>query len=378
MKICYFADGRYIHALRWMRYFAAKGHEMHLISFAEVDPEQIAELEAAGIKYHGHTGNFHVKKFWLTLRDLRFVRSVLKREKIDILHSHFLGPNAWYGALSGFHPHIITIMGGDVLGQNWTPGKNIQEKKLTPYSLRNADALTAWSMSLLETIKPFSGDQPMEVVHGGVDLARFSPGKKPRDLIERLSIGENANVVFSPRLLRRLYNIDQIAHAAGHVCDKLPETYFIFAMPSHISDDEYVQEIRAIIDKNAACGRVLYVPAIAHNEIVDYFRLADVTVSIPATDGTPMAVLESMACGTPTVIGNLSEYDRDYFEHEKTTVLVDVNDPKSIAEGIVRLLTDKQFSAEIVSEAVRRVKETGGYEFQMEKMERMYQRFNAN
>jgi len=41
MRICYLADGSYVHQLRWMRYFVAKGHEMHLVSFAEVPKKNV-------------------------------------------------------------------------------------------------------------------------------------------------------------------------------------------------------------------------------------------------------------------------------------------------------------------------------------------------
>ena len=155
MKICYYADGRYVHALRWMKFFAERGHEMHLISFAEVSNERASELEKNGIKYHGHTGDFHLKKPWFTLRDLGFVRSVLRHQRIDILHSHFLAQNIWYGYLSRFHPHLITVMGGDIIGENWKPDANAQERLLTERALKNADGITAWSAMLAQRVKPF-------------------------------------------------------------------------------------------------------------------------------------------------------------------------------------------------------------------------------
>jgi len=375
MRICYFADGRYIHALRWMRYFAAKGHEMHLISFAEVGPEQIAELEAAGVKYHGHTRHFHIKKFWLTLRDLRFVRSVLKREKIDILHSHFLGANAWYGAFSGF-PHIITIMGGgDVNGPDWRPDSNIQARFLTPYALRKADHITSWSKLMADVVRPYCGDKkPIGVVHGGIHLERFSPGEKPTYLLEKLQIPADAKVVFSPRLMRPLSNIDKIAAAFEIVLEAFPGAFLVLAAPAAERDLEYENAVKKTIDQFGGTANARFVGPVLHDEIADNFRLADVTVSIPDIDGTPMTVLESMACGTPTVIGDLADYDKEYFEHEVTTLMVDVKNAQSIADAMLRYLTNTELAGKIANEARRRVEETGSYEFQMEKMDATYHR----
>lgn len=375
MRICYFADGRYIHARRWMKYFADKGHEMHLISFAPISAEDIAMIEAIGARYLGSIGNFHLKKFWLTLRDLQKLKSTLRNARIEILHSHFLGQNAWFAALSRFHPHVLTVMGGDVMGANWAPNKNAQERIFSPIALRNADAITAWSASLADRIRPFcKTDATIDILHGGIELANFTPGPKPAQLLEKLEIPSSGYVVFSPRLVRRLYNIDKIVDAAAAVRAIRSDVYFLIALPSVILDEDYFAVIRESVARNGLETLIRFVDSIEYHEIADYIRLADVTVSIPDTDGTPMSVLESMACGTSTVIGNLPDYDRDYFEHEKTTLMVDVKDPQSIATAIMRYLSDSEFTRRITQEARRRVEATGAYEHQMSKMEEIYHR----
>ncbi|HEX8248693.1 MAG TPA: glycosyltransferase family 4 protein [Pyrinomonadaceae bacterium] len=375
MRICYFADGRSVHTKRWISFFAERGYEMHLISFKPMDERQTLEMEEIGVRCHGDVGDFHLKKFWLTLKDWQKVRRILKKEKIDILHSHFLGTNTWFAAASMFRPHIISVMGGDVKGESWQPNSNIQERILTPWALEKADAVTVWSNNIGKIVSRYRKKTPVfEWVHGGIDLQKFNPAPKPEYLLERLEIPAGSRVVFSPRLVRRLYNIDQIARAAGIVCDKLPDTYFIIALPQIILDAEYTEEIKKIFAENAAKDRVRFVSTIPHHEIADYFRLADVTVSIPSTDGTPMSVLESMACATPAVIGDLSDYDADYFENEKTVLTVDVNNPQSIAEAVSRFLNEPDFAAKVSKEAYRRVQESGSYEFQMSKMEHIYHR----
>jgi glycosyltransferase involved in cell wall biosynthesis len=124
---------------------------------------------------------------------------------------------------------VITVMGGDILGDDWKPGPDIRERWLTPYALRNADLITCWSNNLIEIVRRFSGPNvPIEVVHGGVDLERFSSnGSKPQYLLDRLNLPRDARVIFSPRLMRPLYNLDKIAAAADAVCNAVPQTYFV-------------------------------------------------------------------------------------------------------------------------------------------------------
>jgi len=373
MRICYIADGRYIHARRWMRYFSEHGADMHLVSFAPMTPEHIRLVEEAGARYHGELGNFHVKRFWLTVGGLTWLRRLLKREKIDVLHCHFLGANAWYAALSGFRPLVVTVMGGgDVRGPGWQPN-GARERLLTPFTLRHSDLVTSWSRVMAEAVRPYCRDEtPIEVIHGGVDLTRFHPGPKPEYLRERLNLPGDAKVIFSPRLMRPLSNIKQIAAAAGAVVQQLPHTHFLFVAPAEERDEAYETEVRTVLRDIGAEANAHFIGAIPHQEMADYHRLADVTISIPSTDGTPMTVLESMACATPVVVGDIPDYDPYYFAPGETVLAAKYDDPTAIAGALLKLLLEPDYAARLAAEAQRRVEKAGSYEAQMSHMRQLY------
>ena len=374
MRICYLADGRYIHAHRWMRYFSNRGHETFLFSFAPVTADAIDAIEKTGGKYIGDLTPFYLKRFWSTAAQIRRLRKFLRKEKIDVLHSHFVGVNTWYGALSRFHPTVITVMGGDILGDDWKPGPDIRERWLTPYALRNADLITCWSNNLIDIVRRFTRPEvPIEVIHGGVDLDRFSSdGAKPQYLLDRLNLPRDARVVFSPRLMRPLYNLDKIAAAVATVCTAVPQTYFVFAVLPAATNDQYEAKIREILSQGGARDRVRFVGAIPHDEMPDFYRLADVTVSIPSSDGTPMSVLESMACGTPVLVSRIPNYDAHYIEDQRTVLMVDQRYSGPVATGLIKLLQDSSLAKRIAAEAKRRVTASASYESQMAKMEELY------
>jgi glycosyltransferase involved in cell wall biosynthesis len=110
----------------------------------------------------------------------------------------------------------------------------------------------------------------------------------------------------------------------------------------------------------------------------DYYRLADVTVSIPSSDGTPMSVLESMACGTPVLVSNIPNYDAHYIEDQKTVLMVDRRYTGPVAAGLIKLLQDCSFGQRIATEAKRRVTASASYESQMAKMGRLYEDLVTN
>jgi L-malate glycosyltransferase len=373
MRICYLADGRYVHARRWLRYFNEHGHDMHLISFAPMTPEHVRAVEEAGGRYLGELGGFHFKRFWLTVSELKWLRDLLRRERIDVLHCHFLGSNAWYAALSGFRPLVITVMGGgDVCGPGWRP-EGTRARVLTPFALRRADLVTSWSRVMAEAVRPYCREEtPIEVIHGGVDLSRFHCGPKQEYLRERWNLPPDAKVVFSPRLMRPLSNITQIAAAAGLIHEKLPHTYFLFAAPAEERDQTYETEVRRVLRETGVADNARFVGPIPHHEMADYHRLADVTISIPSTDGTPMTVLESMACGTPVVVSDIPDYDPHYIEPDATVLAARYDDTTSVAGAVLKLLQEPERAARLVAEARRRVEETGSYEAQMSHMERLY------
>jgi glycosyltransferase involved in cell wall biosynthesis len=374
MRICYLADGRYIHSHRWLRYFSNRGHQTFLFSFAPLTPSNIDAVEEAGAKYLGELSPFHLKRFWQTAAQISRLRRLFREEKIDVVHSHFVGVNAWYAALSRFHPTVITVMGGDILGEDWKPGPDLRERYLTPFALRNADLVTCWSNKLIPVVRRYTRPEvPIEVIHGGVELERFFPGSRPQYLLEKLGLPQTARVILSPRLMRPLYNLDTIALAAEAVCAAVPEIYFIFAVLPEAKDESYEAKVREIFERGAAKDRVRYVGSIPHDEMADYYRLADVTVSIPSSDGTPMSVLESMACGTPVLVSRIPNYDAHYIEDQKTVMMADQRYSGAVATALIRLLQDHSFAERLRAEAKRRVVASASYESQMAKMNELYE-----
>jgi glycosyltransferase involved in cell wall biosynthesis len=258
-----------------------------------------------------------------------------------------------------------------VCGPGWQPRAG-RERVLTNLALRRASLITCWSHRLAETVRQrVDTIAPVEVVHGGIDLERFHPGPRPDYLLRRWGLAEDARVVFSPRLIWPLYNTDRIAEAANRVCSADPGVYFLFAAPEP-RQQEYEEKVEAILNGGAARGRFQFVGPVPHTEMADYYRLADVTISIPSTDGTPMSVLESLACGTPVVVSELPDYDPDYIEPEKTVIAARREDAGEIAGSLLRLLDGRSLVASLTAEAQARIKARGSYEAQMAHMERLY------
>jgi glycosyltransferase involved in cell wall biosynthesis len=194
-------------------------------------------------------------------------------------------------------------------------------------------------------------------------------GPGPQYLRDELKLPAEAKIILSPRLMRPLYNLDKIALAAREVWTQFPTAYFLFAVLPEAKDPGYERKVREILDNDY---RVRFLEGIPHEHMADYYRLADVTISIPSSDGTPMSVLESLACGTPVVVSNIPNYDSVYIEAEETVLVADPDDVSSIASALTRMLEDSTLRQALTTEGRRRVETHGSYHAQMMHMEDLY------
>ena len=117
-------------------------------------------------------------------------------------------------------------------------------------------------------------------------------------------------------------------------------------------------------------SNVRFAPPLGPEEMPDAYCASDVVLSLPPSDGTPQSVMEAMACGTPVVIGNLERF-RDTFSHNADSVLVDL-DSKRIAEGILSLLSDKQFAGRVTDGGRSLVARNADLEHEARKVETIF------
>ena len=110
MKLCLIASARSIHSWRWIRYFAERGHEIHWISLpSNAKPQfplsQVSEFK--NIKLY-ESKRFPIKLINF-LKNIVYVKNLVKEISPDILHAHCAGVNGFCGAMTGFHPFILTL-----------------------------------------------------------------------------------------------------------------------------------------------------------------------------------------------------------------------------------------------------------------------------
>ncbi len=291
MRLAFLSIGRHIHTERWIRWFAQRGHECHLLT---VQPGPVD-----GVTVHDITSRGPAKP-WRYWRSLGMVRRILGSLQPDLLNTHFLTGYGYWGHFSGMHPNVLTVWGDDVYV---TPFEDPLKGWLARRAVTSCDALTGDSADILDLACRRLGardDRAFRVLWG-VDFEIFRP-LDATDYRRKLGFADDDIVFFSPRSYTQpYYNIDVVIAAAARVCRAEPRARFLF---SGYEGDPAPFEARA---RAAGIGDVMRVVGrIPHDEFAVALNAGDVFISVPSVDATAVSLLEAMSCGRAVIVSSLA------------------------------------------------------------------------
>ncbi len=366
MKLCFLAQVDSPHSLRWIRYFQERGHDIYCISF----------LPKNGLSIPFKNANLYLLRFLRVGTFLKVainavkVRQLIKEIKPDILHAHYAGTYGLLGALSGFHPLVITAWGSDVLISAKSKLKRIAIK----HNLKTADLITcdAYHMKnaiadLLDDNSLLNDDSKIKIINFGVEVDQFKPALRDRKLQEELGI-KGCPIVISLRNLQPIYNIETLIKAMPIVLKEIPDTKFIIG-----GEGAQKRNLQLEAKKLGVGSSAIFTGVIPHGYIPQYLNLADVYVSTSSSDaGIAASTAEAMACGVPVVVSDSGE-NGNWIKDDNNGFLFPVGDYRFLAEKIIYLLKNKDVARSIGLKGRVIIEEKNNYQKEMDKMEKLYE-----
>jgi glycosyltransferase involved in cell wall biosynthesis len=327
MRLAYLGDPNEVHTRRWLTFFVGRGHHVHLLVRHDTVlesplPEGIVleRMDPFDIRWY-RPGSY------LTAR--RAVRRVLERIGADVLHVHYLTGYGFWAWLSGFRPYVVTVWGSDVFRTLPTSRRHRLYGRL---SLRGAAAVTADSVDLAEgAIAAGARRERTSVVQFGVDTARFSPMPRDASLWQRIGL-TTERLVFSPRVIFPWNRHEDVIRAVA----EMPADVGLLLSALH-ADTDYQASLVELARTVGIADRMTILDEIPHAEMADHLRLADVVVSVPETDGTPVTILESLACGIPVVASDVPSV-REWLAEFSPELLVPIADQAATTAAIRHVL----------------------------------------
>jgi len=370
LKICYFADPNSIHTQRWLRYFVEQGHEIHLICSNKYDKR------IPGVIHHDLIDNLNIKLHnvpklegieW-NIRAISLVRNLTRKICPDVVHAHFVTGQGHLAFLNGFHPLVITAWGSDI---NLYSNQKFYERMLTRLTLKKADLITTPSRDLKNRMINLgtSGDK-IHIIQFGVDTKIFHPNYDISDFRQELGIKGKDKAILSPRWTRPHYNIDNVIRAFDLLRNDCK--YLKLILINCLSQENYGSYLKDLVRGLQLENETIFIDQVEHKSMARLYNLADVIVSIPNTDGTPVSVLEAMACGCNIVACDVPSL-REWIKDGQNGYLVNVNDIEEISHKIkYSLLMGTDERERFISRNLNIIKEKANYYSNMKQMEDLY------
>ncbi len=365
LTILFLGSAESIHMLKWAKFFSAKGHKVHLISYAS----SINNYDFGEIEMHFINKIFPIQTWpFNTIINLPItimrIRKLLRTIRPDIIHAHYVFD---YGSLASwlnFHPLIITAWGSDIL---INPNKSIYSKLVVKYILKKSDLITCDAGHMKEAIIKLGVKEPeIEIVNFGVDTKKFSPGLENEKLKKELGILGYGTVI-SLRSLEPIYDIESLIKAIPLVIEEFPKIKFLI-----ISEGSQDKELKKKAENLGVKENINFLGRIPNEELPKYLRLANVYISTSLSDGGIAAsTAEAMACGLPVIITDVGD-NKKWVKDGRNGFLIPVKSPKILAEKIIYLLKNKNIRERFGEINRKIIEEENNYYKEMAKMENIY------
>ena len=367
LKICVLGAATSNHVVFRAQIFQEFGHDVTFVSPVEGNAGDMRTILCA----QGHRKCVVGKLSWI-FRVLKTVSGL----KADIYHAHYAAElTSWAAWILRKKPLVITVMGADVLfDEQGSLGP--LGRWLTKKTLKSADLVTVKSALLGKGVKSFGVlDRKNRTVIWGIDQRIFKPDPQGAEK-QRVwwSIDKDKIILFSPRMLKPLYNQHLMVEALPLILEKYPNA--VLVLSTYQEDLDYRAQVEQSAVALSVSDKVQFVPALAMQDMSPAYSAANVVLSLPPSDGTPQSVMEAMACGVPVVMSDLQRF-RELFTHRETTWFTAL-DQRSVAEGAINILENSKLSEKISANAIELVKTKADFETQARQVEQMYYQLATN
>jgi glycosyltransferase involved in cell wall biosynthesis len=262
---------------------------------------------------------------------LRNMSRYLKKEKIDILHSHMYRANT-SGTVSAKLAKTPVVIGHIHSYPEWDDKK---QQKMDGFLSRWKDKIIAVSNSVKKDFIKATGvkEDKLLTIYNGIDLKRFDItidfSKKKREL----GIPEKALVI---GIFARL--IEDKRHEVFLQAAKILTTSIKHDVRFLIvGEGKLDQNLKLFTSDLGINNKVIFTGL--REDVPELLKITDISVLSSKREGFPMIILESMACGVPCIttnVGGISEVIKDGI----TGYLVEKESPKSLSDAILSIIED--------------------------------------
>ena len=288
---------------------------------------------------------------------------LIKREKIDLVHTYMFTANTW-GRIAAVLANVHVIIASERNAIPWR--KKILHILIDRFLSRYTDVIVCNSnfIKRVNTKRASISEKKFTVVYNAVDIKQFSP-EINSDMIRReFSMPPGVPVVGMVARLHSCKGHQYLLKAAVEVIKGLPEVKFVLVGDGELREELENSAMRLGISKN-----IIFTGN--REDVPQLIQLFNVAVLSSIHEGFGNFLIEAMACSKPVVATNVGGIP-EVVKNEETGILVPPENPEALAEGIIRLLRNKEESRRMGLAGRRRVEQYFDIKLKVRKVEEIY------
>ena len=287
---------------------------------------------------------------------------IIKTQKLNLIHSHFIIPSGLVGAICAKFlriKHLVTIHAADLFALEALP----YNQNVLRFVVTNTDQITVVSSHLYERL--------LKLVPA--DLAE-QVAKKTK-IIPMGTHTELFRIVSSKEELKRKHGIESkfVLLFVGRLAEKKGTPYLLKAMSLIVSQNKEVGllvcgdgpmrvELEGLVKQLKLEEFVTFCGFVAGQRKVDYLSLSDILI-VPSivtdsgdTEGLPVTILEGLAAGKVVIASDVGGV-KDAIKDGENALLVEPKNPDQIAQKVLNLINDNQLREKLAENAPESVKD---------------------
>lgn len=284
------------------------------------------KLEALGAKYYELKVDRHGLNPIKELGVFSFFRSVLKKEKPNIVFSFTIKPNLYLG-ISCRMLNIPCVMNITGLGEGLMHEGRTKQMLLKIYPIATKKAVCIFFQNTFN--RQFFIDHKLAdpkvfrmLPGSGVDVTNFKPMEYPDE-------DKGIRFLFVSRIVKDK-GIDELLCAIKEIKSKHENVEFHFVGGCA---DEYKESL----EKWKSDGLIVYHGRVAPEEMKNYYKMAHCLIHPSYHEGMANVILESAACGRPCMASDINGC-KEGIDDGKTGFVFKVKSSAAIVEKIEAFL----------------------------------------
>lgn len=197
------------------------------------------------------------------------------------------------------------------------------ERKL----IKNIDHYFVFSEDVKDYLSRLVGADRVEIQPVGADFGRFKPLSKS-EAREKLSLDHHKKYILYVGRLDKEKGLDYLMTAFQQILGEYPETMFLL-----VGEGPYKSDLCLLAERLKVKEMVRLMGYVDERWLPLLYNAADVFVLPSFREGSPVTVVEALACGIPAIATEVGTV-RDIFDSFESGTLIAVKSSEAIYEAI--------------------------------------------